>query len=336
MESVIFAVRFLALSQVILLLFSLAVSNNPPCVRLAGVLLFCGIAGYLLAPVAAQFGHMDFASMLFTLASLSPMFIALFVWVGFEEQHTFPPWLWVVMALNIVLEVAAHLIYDVGTEIPKFTRVMQVVEISLILFALFLLWKGKEEDLVETRAKLRNWSILGITVLALLISTLHLITKHSVPMGIELFFMFSIFCLAFLMNIAILKMNPSGQITAHGKPEIIESQDPQISNLLDRMQGERLYADHDLRVAKLADMVGLPEHRLRKKINQQLGFRNFNQFINQYRIREAGERLHEEPTIPILSVALDVGFRSISSFNTAFQTQYGMSPTEYRRQSVAH
>jgi AraC-like DNA-binding protein len=101
------------------------------------------------------------------------------------------------------------------------------------------------------------------------------------------------------------------------------------------MQDERLYADHDLRVAKLADMVGLPEHSLRKKINKQLGYRNFNQFVNRYRIEEAGQRLNKEPTIPVLSVALDVGFRSISSFNTAFQSQFGMSPTEYRRQSLA-
>jgi len=101
------------------------------------------------------------------------------------------------------------------------------------------------------------------------------------------------------------------------------------------MKDERLYADHDLRVAKLADMMNLPEHSLRKKINKQLGYRNFNQFVNQYRIKEAGQRLNEEPTIPVLSVALDVGFRSISSFNTAFQSQYGMSPTEYRRQSYS-
>lgn len=334
MESVIFAVRFLALSQVILLLFSLAASKNPPCVRLVGASLFSGIIGYLLGPVAMSYGHLELASFLFTFASLTPMFILLFVWVAFEEQHTFPNWFWVLIFINIVLEIVAHSLYTMTGTIPTFMRIMQVVEIGLAIFALVLLWQGKEEDLVETRAKLRNWSILGIASLTLLISFLHLVTKHLVPDGFELFFMLAVFGLTLSINFAILKKNPSGQITAHGKPTIIESQDPQITSLLDRMEAERLYADHDLRVAKLADMVGLPEHRLRKKINKQLGFRNFNQFVNQYRIREAGQRLHTEPTIPILSVALDVGFRSISSFNTAFQTQYGMSPTQYRQQSA--
>lgn len=334
MESLIFAVRFLALSQVVLLLISLAVSKNPPCVRLAGASVFSGVVGYLLGPVTMSFGQVELTSLFFTLASLTPMFLVLFVWTAFEEQHTFPHWFWSLICLNIVLEIIAHRPHSPMSEMSTFMRAMQVVEILLALFALVLLWKGKEEDLVETRAKLRNWSILGITALTLLITFLHLVTAHLVPDGFELFFMIAVFGLTLSINFAILKKNPSGQMAALGKPTIVDSQDLQIKSLLERMQQERLYADHDLRVAKLADMVGLPEHRLRKKINKQLGYRNFNQFVNQYRIEEAGQRLNQEPTIPVLSIALDVGFRSISSFNTAFQSQFGMSPTEYRRQSA--
>jgi AraC-like DNA-binding protein len=334
MESVIFAVRFLALSQVALLLISLAISKNPPCVRLVGAGLFSGIVGYLLGPVADANSQVELTALLFTLASLTPMFILLFVWVALEEQHTCPNWFWVLIGLNTALEVVSHSFYAMNGSISAFMRVMQVVEIGLVLFALLLLWKVKEEDLVEVRAKLRNLSILGITLLTLLILFFHLVPAHLVPEGCELFFMFAIFALTLSINFLILKMNPSAQITAHGRPTIVDSQDPLITNLLERMQDERLDADHDIRVAKLADMVGLPEHSLRKKINKQLGYRYFNQFVNRYRIEEAGQRLNHQPTIPILSVALDVGSRSISSFNTAFQGQFGMSPTEYRRQSV--
>ena len=333
MESVIFAVRFLALSQVVLLIISLAASKNPPCVRLAGASLFIGVMGYLLGPLALASGQQELSSFLFTIASLTPMFIVLFVWVAFEEQHTFPTWFWPLICLNVLLEISVHSLYSMSGNISIFMRIMQVQEILLGVFALTLLWKGKEQDLVETRAKLRDWSILGIASLTILIIFMHLVTAHLIPAGLELFFMIAVFGLTLTINFAILKKNPSGQMTVHGRPTIVDSQDPQITSLLERMQDERLYADHDLRVAKLADMIGLPEHRLRKKINKQLGYRNFNQFINQYRIEEAGQRLNQEPTLPVLSVALEVGFRSISSFNTAFQSQFGMSPTAYRRQS---
>ena len=100
------------------------------------------------------------------------------------------------------------------------------------------------------------------------------------------------------------------------------------------MKRERLYSDHDLRVASLAAMLNVPEYKLRNKINQQLGYRNFNQFVNQYRIDEASKRLLIDSRMPVLSIALDVGFRSISSFNTAFQQQFGVSPTQYRNQNT--
>ena len=64
--------------------------------------------------------------------------------------------------------------------------------------------------------------------------------------------------------------------------------------------------------------------------------RNFNQFVNRYRIEEAGERLLSEARTPVLTIALDVGFRSISSFNTAFQAQFGVSPTQYRAQALSN
>jgi len=118
------------------------------------------------------------------------------------------------------------------------------------------------------------------------------------------------------------------------KPKIELGDDTHVDNLLARMQNERLYADHDLRVGSLADIIGMPEYQLRKKINQSLGFRNFNQFVNGYRIEEAGQRLLSEPRTPVLSIALDVGFRSISSFNSAFQAHFGVSPTAYRSQTV--
>jgi len=97
------------------------------------------------------------------------------------------------------------------------------------------------------------------------------------------------------------------------------------------MQTERLYADHDLRIGKLATLLGIPEYQLRKKINKNLGYRNFNHFINRYRVEEAGARLIGDSKLAVLTVALDVGFRSISSFNTAFQNHYGVSPTSFRR-----
>ena len=62
-----------------------------------------------------------------------------------------------------------------------------------------------------------------------------------------------------------------------------------------------------------------------------MGYRNFNQFLNHYRIEEASRRLLES-TVPVSTIALDIGYGSLSSFNAAFKARYNMTPTEYRSQ----
>jgi len=144
--------------------------------------------------------------------------------------------------------------------------------------------------------------------------------------------------ITFLGNLGFIRMNPKLALVGDPK-ELVTSttiSDPVVDQLLTSMKEQRLYADHDLRVASLAEKIGIPEYQLRKKINQNLGYRNFNQFVNRYRIEEAGERLLIETRTPVLTIALDVGFRSISSFNTAFQTYFGVSPTQYRIQTLSN
>lgn len=52
------------------------------------------------------------------------------------------------------------------------------------------------------------------------------------------------------------------------------------------MTVERTYRQDGLTIAALGQKLGLPEHRLRRLINQGLGYRNFNSFLNHYRIAE--------------------------------------------------
>ena len=73
----------------------------------------------------------------------------------------------------------------------------------------------------------------------------------------------------------------------------------------------------------------MQEYRVRRLTNQQLGFRNFNQFLNNYRIEDARNRLLETES-SISNIALDVGYASLSVFNKAFKDRYNLTPREYR------
>ena len=103
------------------------------------------------------------------------------------------------------------------------------------------------------------------------------------------------------------------------------------------MAQERVYRSEDLSVASLAARLAVPEYRLRRLINQRLGHRNFNAYINGFRLDEARAALADPArrALPVLTIALDAGFQSIGPFNRAFKVATGLTPTEFRQQHLA-
>lgn len=102
------------------------------------------------------------------------------------------------------------------------------------------------------------------------------------------------------------------------------------------MTVERAYRQDGLTIADLARKLGLPEYRLRRLINQGLGHRNFNSFVNGYRIAEIKAALADpaQAEVPVLTLALDSGFNSLGPFNRAFKAATGLTPSEFRRQNM--
>jgi AraC-like DNA-binding protein len=106
-----------------------------------------------------------------------------------------------------------------------------------------------------------------------------------------------------------------------------------IDALMRLMAAERIYRHDNISIGTLATKLGIPEYRLRRLINQQLGYRNFSVFLNNHRIEEAKAAL-ADPTqaeVPVITIAMDAGFQSLGPFNRAFKATTGVTPTEYRR-----
>lgn len=114
--------------------------------------------------------------------------------------------------------------------------------------------------------------------------------------------------------------------------------DAHLAQALDRtMRVERAYKDPTLSVGGLADRLGVPEYRLRRHINRHLGHRNFNAYLNAFRLAEARAALADpsQRQLPVLTIALESGFGSIGPFNRAFKAETGLTPTDFRRQRLA-
>ena len=105
--------------------------------------------------------------------------------------------------------------------------------------------------------------------------------------------------------------------------------------IVEAMKDGYVYRDMDFSLRQLSEHLSIPEHRLRAHINQQLGYRNFNDFVNQFRIAEVREKLSsdEYARIPVLTIAMDAGYRSLSTFNRAFKGIENITPKEFRQDS---
>ena len=102
--------------------------------------------------------------------------------------------------------------------------------------------------------------------------------------------------------------------------------------LLQAMDEHRWYLDCDLTLPELAEHTGLTRHQVSQVINERLN-KNFFSFISGYRIERAKALITAPNTrdMPIVELALEVGFKSKSSFYKAFKKETGMTPTEFKK-----
>ena len=105
-----------------------------------------------------------------------------------------------------------------------------------------------------------------------------------------------------------------------------------LKDLLEIMREEKPFLEADLTLGKLAKRIGLHQNYLSRIINEKRQ-QSFNDFINQYRIEEARQRLADPrwKNATILQIAYETGFYSKSVFNTAFKKFTGLTPSAYRR-----
>ena len=96
------------------------------------------------------------------------------------------------------------------------------------------------------------------------------------------------------------------------------------------IRSERLYANVALQRQDIIARFGLSRHALNDLITAHTGGMSFPQYINAIRMEETVTLLHERPDMTLTDIAAAVGFTP-ANLREKFKSQYGMTPTEYRR-----
>ena len=207
--------------------------------------------------------------------------------------------------------------------------------------------RGYRDDLVEGRRRTRLWFMLASSMDALIIvggeTAQYFVTGAAPdPEWFKIARVLIIFPITLFTVHWFLRAQPEQflfetvQQSVVPPPVVAPKDHATHTRLVAAMQEENLYREQGLGIGDLAAKLSVPEHQLRALINKGLGYRNFAAFLNQYRLSEAKAALAdpEQARTPILTIAMDVGYASLATFNRAFKSEEGTTPSAFRANAL--
>ena len=100
------------------------------------------------------------------------------------------------------------------------------------------------------------------------------------------------------------------------------------------MRKKKVYRNRTLSLDSLAKVLGVHRNTLSRVVNLCSG-KNFNRYINSYRVSEAVKLIAENSQIElkVQTIGKMVGFASRTPFYSALKEFYGLTATEIRAQA---
>jgi AraC-like DNA-binding protein len=351
MQFVQLVTSFLAISQLVFTgLYFFSFHRAQALGKLYGLYCVC-----LIAYILDNLPQLDGLPILNHIASLFAILAPGIFWVigryYFEDEPRFSGWILLLIPFYTILRLTGVVADDIdfnpdGWMVFIFFILPNIIMLALCCHVIYMAIRGRRVDLVEERrwVRLPLAIFMGLFLLAVITTEILLLPNSHVNNAF--FLLLFVFNLIFNLRLTRhenpwLELSPPeaviDNIPGHDKDDL-EPVDPDgqiISRIEEIMADGHYYRRMGLTIPELALALKVSEHRLRRVINRRLHYRNFNQFLNHYRIKEASIRLlsPEEARLPILTIAMDVGYRSLSSFNKAFLATHQVTPTQFRQKT---
>lgn len=204
-------------------------------------------------------------------------------------------------------------------------------------YLLWLAWRLYRLRAQRSRFRLELLMLGTVFVIAVSVALLGL----ALPLLPETWF-FTLYASA--IGMAFLLVSSALQLAPHLSTEVeeaahatyavstlgnvdVETMLVRLGNLMDQ---DQVYQEAELDLPMLAERMKLTPHQLSELINTRLGM-GFSRYIREYRVEAAEDLLLDRPSMPVLSVGMEVGFTSQSNFYEAFREITGMTPGQYRK-----
>ncbi|WP_427969727.1 helix-turn-helix domain-containing protein [Altererythrobacter sp.] len=333
------AVRLIATGASLLLLTLLLAGQVRRPIKIALAGLLAGAVAYLLNSSPAFRLDWPYHHFIDLMSLFTPFWVWIFARRLFEREPP-QPLIWGIVVL-------LGLSWFAGAFVPQTDPIgfyaIHILSLGLVADLFIAAFTGRADDLVERRRLVRLWLPILFAAQSGGILLFESIIGRAIPYPpIQLINSLLILALAMFSGFVLLRTDPELLVETerdHPAPPDAAPLSPSetvLQEKLEQAMSQGYYRTPGLTIAALAQHLGTPEHRLRALINRRLGHRNFSAFLNRHRIAEARAKLADKADVnlPVLTIAMDLGYNSLPTFNRAFRAETGMTPTDYRRDAL--
>lgn len=222
---------------------------------------------------------------------------------------------------------------------PLIGPVISVLSIALITHLCITTLKGRKDDLLNKRRASRIYFVAIIAFVTVVSAVIEPLIQSGSEWRLtsKVIVIWPAIIWGFIWMTSFNQKAVTFADCIREQNSLNERDEQLRDKLVYEMKEGLAFKDPNLNIVALATKIGVTQHRLRSLINQNLGYKNFSKFVNAYRIEDVKIALTDRKMehIPILTIALDSGFNSLSSFNRVFKNSESITPTEYRDQNRA-
>lgn len=101
-----------------------------------------------------------------------------------------------------------------------------------------------------------------------------------------------------------------------------------IQRLVSYFEQEKPYLNKEIKIGDVAKRIYTNKTYLSRALNQRM-FKNFSQFVNYYRVKEACNLFLENPLLSLNDMCSKSGFKNTASFSSSFNLNLRYTPSEW-------
>ena len=347
------ALQLLALGPCLFMVFFLCVAGRRAGQILVPVLYFLSLSCNFLLPLSELLGIGDKIYAGLQLGSAAEAAVSFLLIVQCMTGQTPPLVYWSILALpvlgggqliyaSVITDKEICLYENICTQPFLFQKLYDIFSISLTCLLTVIMYRRltKPSETAQLESNQKYGLAMALVMLNLLLLGIDftLITHYAEASRVRfaetivhIGFIYLTLTLMFRMFDRPVEL--AYDRVPHIRPAELSPRDQALTEEIQTLfVRDRLHRDPGLDREKIARKLAVTESNLSRIINRKFQ-ETTSSLVNRYRIEEAKGRLLKETTA-ITTIAFEVGFASIPSFNRVFRQMTGMSPSQYRAQKA--